>query len=72
MLRTAVDPTRDYPDQGSRIELWTQSPVTEPILDGWRPDDWLIELEVLGPLRVLPSGEESALHIEWTLDGRNA
>ena len=42
-------------------------PLTEPILDGWTPDGWLVELEVLGPRQAIEPGSSITLHIAWSL-----
>ncbi|MHC6231976.1 hypothetical protein ACX5I6_20805 [Arthrobacter sp. MMS24-T111] len=56
-----------YPDGGSRVEVWTQSPLREPLpsLDGFHPDAWLVELEVLSPLYKLAPGESADFEITW-------
>jgi hypothetical protein len=66
-LTVEVDEAARYPDNGSRVELWTQSPLPEPIgqLDGFHPDAWLVELEVLSPLYNLGPGESSDFDIKW-------
>ncbi|MGP3533744.1 DUF4380 domain-containing protein [Microbacterium sp. RD1] len=63
-----------YPDQGSRAELWMQSPQHDPLpeLGGLHPDAWLIELEILSPLHELGPGEEASLRIDWLVGGEDA
>ncbi|MGK3958799.1 hypothetical protein ACLKOZ_21710 [Arthrobacter sp. R4] len=70
-LRVKVDETARYPDAGSRVELWTQSPLPQPLgqLDGFYPDAWLVELEVLSPLYKLGPGESADFGIEWEAHG---
>lgn len=65
-LRFAVQPG-DYPDQGSRAEVWLQSPTEAPIaeLSGLRPTAWLAELEVLSPRRTLSPGESATAVVDW-------
>ncbi len=66
-LGFTVDPSGTYPDGGCTAELWMQHPTAEPVavLDGWQPDAWLVELEVLGPLVTLAPGESTELAITW-------
>jgi hypothetical protein len=44
-----------YPDGGCRVEVWLEHPLAEPLghLGGLRPTASIVEVEVLGPLRVL-------------------
>lgn len=62
-----------YPDQGSRAEVWLQSPTDAPVegLAGFHPDAWLTELGLLSPLRTIRPGRSSSMTINWTL-GRQA
>jgi hypothetical protein len=73
-LQLTVDVDEDalYPDAGSRVELWTQSPLPEPLasLDGFHPDAWLVELEVLSPLYKLDPGASADFNIRWEVVGR--
>jgi hypothetical protein len=71
-LAVAVEDGARYPDDGSRVELWTQSPLAEPLgeLGGLHPDAWLVELEVLSPLRTLGPGESTDFGIVWEARGR--
>ncbi|MGN8552140.1 UNVERIFIED_CONTAM: DUF4380 domain-containing protein [Microbacterium sp. SLM126] len=57
----------DYPDAGSRAEVWMQAPLPEPLpsLGGLRVDARLAELEVLGPLVDLQPGGHTELTIRW-------
>ena len=67
-LEFVPDPAASYPDGGSRVELWLQCPIAEPLAEfsGLHPRAWLAELEVLGPLRTLMPGETSSLEILWS------
>ncbi|PJJ62297.1 hypothetical protein [Compostimonas suwonensis] len=69
ILSFDVDGNAEYPDGGSRAEIWMQHPLPEPIaeLGGLHPDSHLVELEALGPLRALPPGESSTLTVRWTV-----
>ncbi len=60
-----------YPDEGSRAEVWMQSPIDEPIaqLGGLHPDAWLVELEVLSPLQTLAPGEAMEFALTWRVTG---
>lgn len=71
-LTVAVEDGAPYPDNGSRVELWTQSPHPKPLeeLGGLHPDAWLVELEVLSPLRTLKPGESAEFGILWAARGR--
>lgn len=70
-LHLAFTPTvaADYPDSGSRVELWMQAPQPEPMADlqGLHPTAWLVELEVLGPLTRLEPGTSTSLTIDWSV-----
>ena len=70
-LAAAIDESAEYPDGGSRVELWTQSPVAEPIsgLSGLHPDAWLVELELLSPLVTIEPDEEAQFSIDWRVGG---
>jgi len=62
-------PEAEYPDGGSRAELWIQYPIPEPLAEfgDLHPQARLVELEVLGPIQDLQPGASSQLHLEWTL-----
>ncbi|WP_280419491.1 DUF4380 domain-containing protein [Nocardia carnea] len=59
----AVDPGGDYPDGGSRVEVWMEHPLSEPIesLGGLQPRARIVEIELLGPSVTLAPGEHTAL-----------
>ena len=61
------DPDADYPDDGSRAEIWMQSPQDSPIaeLSGLHPDAYLAELEVLSPRSMMRPGESRDLELRW-------
>lgn len=56
-----VDPTADYPDDGSRVEVWMEYPITEPIdhLGGLHPSARIVEIELLGPSTALAPGDRT-------------
>lgn len=66
-----ADPGARYPDRGSRVELWMQYPIPEPLADfgGLHPQADLVELEILGPLLTLSPGQEGHLKLRWQLNG---
>lgn len=66
-LRFEPVPLADYPDHGSRAEVWMQAPSPDPLpsLSGLRVDARLAELEVLGPLITLEPGASTELGIRW-------
>lgn len=69
-IRLEFEPAAgEYPDGGSRVELWMQSPMSEPLaeLDGLQPSDDLVEIEVLGPLAELAPADHTHLDLEWVL-----
>lgn len=51
---TAV-PGAEYPDGGSRVEVWMEHPIDAPLahLGGLHPGHRIVEIEVLGPLVAL-------------------
>jgi hypothetical protein len=59
----------EYPDGGSRAEVWMQYAAAEPIaeLGGFHPDADYVELEVLGPLTRLEPGQGTRLRVDWEL-----
>jgi len=69
-VRFKVEPDAEYPDGGASVECWTESPgAPSPVLI--QSPGYLLEAEVLGPLRVLQPGEHSHLALEWVLaEGR--
>lgn len=69
-IAAEVDPAARYPDEGSRVEIWSQSPQPEelPGLSGMRPDAWYVELEILGPLTTLEPGASQDFELNWSLE----
>lgn len=67
-----VDDGSDYPDYGSRAEVWMEHPQPAPLaaLDGLNPPDRIVECEVLSPMRTLPPGETMALHVSIAITER--
>lgn len=53
----------DYPDSGSRAEIWLECPLAEGLahLGGLDPPARIIESEVLGPMVELAQGESTSL-----------
>jgi hypothetical protein len=62
-------PGADYPDGGSRAEIWMQSPQQQPIveLSGLHPDAYLAELEVLSPRSVIDPGRSIDYGLRWSV-----
>jgi hypothetical protein len=60
-------PGAEYPDGGSRAEIWLQSPQEDPIaeLSGLHPDAYLAELEVLSPRSTIAPGTSIDLALRW-------
>ncbi|RQN09438.1 DUF4380 domain-containing protein [Aeromicrobium camelliae] len=58
-----VDPAGEYPDEGSRVEVWMEYPLDHPLphLDDLQPSSRIVEVEVLGPLVDLAPGEATEL-----------
>lgn len=58
-----VEADLEYPDGGSRVEVWLEHPLDVPIahLGGLRPAEAIVECEVLGPLRTLHPGDRTTL-----------
>ncbi len=65
-VRFAYEPGADYPDGGASVECWTESPGAPSPVPIQSPG-YLLEAEVLGPLRTLQPGERSHLALEWWL-----
>ncbi len=63
--RFAPEISADYPDRGSRAEIWLECPLDEGLahLGGLKPDAYVLETEVLGPLTALEPGESSELTV---------
>ena len=55
-LRFAPEPAATYPDRGSRVEVWLEHPLSDPLthLGDLRPRHRVAECEVLGPLQTIP------------------
>lgn len=64
--RYAVTDGGDYPDSGSRAEVWLECPLDEPLahLGGLRPVDRVVEMEALGPLARLEPGGHTELRLD--------
>lgn len=65
-FRFPVDPTAEYPDRGSPVEVWLEHPQPAPLagLGNLDPPAHIVECEVLGPLTDLAPGEHTSLTIE--------
>lgn len=63
--RFGVDRAAEYPDGGSPLEVWLESPLPQPIaaLGNLNPPDEIVECEVLGPLTTLAPGARTTLAI---------
>ncbi|MGA6161367.1 DUF4380 domain-containing protein [Amycolatopsis magusensis] len=70
----AVADGAEYPDQGSRAEIWTECPLPAPLaeLGDLDPPARIVEIEVLGPLTTLAPGEETGLTIDCTVEAEDA
>ncbi|SFS90249.1 DUF4380 domain-containing protein [Saccharopolyspora flava] len=62
----AVDREAEYPDGGSRVEVWMEHPLPEPLaaLGDLDPPARIVECEVLGPLTALAPGERTTLTLD--------
>ncbi|ASO20166.1 hypothetical protein FHR81_000150 [Actinoalloteichus hoggarensis] len=60
-----IDEAAEYPDEGSRVEVWLEHPLAEPIaaLGDLLPRDRVVECEALGPLTTLAPGEHVTLPV---------
>lgn len=58
-----VDAAGEYPDGGSRVEVWMEYPLDTPLahLGDLRPSHRIVEVEVLGPLTTLAPGAGTTL-----------
>jgi hypothetical protein len=65
--RFSVREGAEYPDGGSRAEVWLECPVDRPLehLGGLCPVDRVTEVEALGPLTELAPGRSTALSVEF-------
>ncbi|ASR35849.1 hypothetical protein BAY61_13490 [Prauserella marina] len=61
-----VDAGAEYPDQGSRAEVWLECPLPAPLaeLGDLDPPARIVECEVLGPLTTLQPGESTTLRLD--------
>lgn len=67
-----VDDSAVYPDGGSRAEVWMEHPQPAPLaeLDGLDPPGWIVECEVLSPMRTLHPGESVVLNVAVSITKR--
>ncbi|MBR8743183.1 hypothetical protein [Nocardiopsis sp. MG754419] len=65
--RFDVSEGADYPDSGSRAEVWLEAPLEQPLehLGGLRPVDRVTEVEALGPLTPLVPGRGTSLGVTF-------
>ena len=63
--RFAHVPGAEYPDQGATVECWTVGAGQVGNLDYADSGIYLMETEVLGPLRTIAPGRETRFRIEW-------
>ena len=63
VLRFSPESGATYPDRGSRVEVWLEYPLSEPLreLGGLRPGHRVVECEILGPLRTMPPGSSTQM-----------
>lgn len=68
----AVDDVAEYPDRGSRVEVWLEHPLPRPLaeLGNLDPPARIVECEVLGPLTELAPGERMTLALDTTITGK--
>lgn len=61
--RFSPDTQANYTDRGSRAEIWLECPLEDGLahLGGLKPDTFIIESEVLGPLVLLKPGQSAEL-----------
>lgn len=60
-----ITPDATYPDGGSRVEVWMEHPLPEPLthLGDLNPPAEIVEIEVLGPLVRLEPGDSTHLSL---------
>lgn len=59
------EPGADYPDDGVTVEVWTVGAGQVDSLNYAESDIYLMEAEVLSPLREIAPGESTAFDITW-------
>jgi hypothetical protein len=67
--RFDVFPHATYPDGGSRVEVWMQTPLRNPLAEfgDLHPDANYTEVEILSPLTTLLPGDTCTQRISWEL-----
>jgi len=62
-----AQPGQDYPDGGATVEVWTQGPGVAAGVDFSQPQlrGEFMEMEVLGPLQRLSTGEQASADLSW-------
>ena len=63
--RFTHEPGADYPDDGATVEVWTVGAGQVGNLNYEHSGIYLMETEVLSPLRTIPPGESTSFSIEW-------
>ncbi len=63
--RFQYEPGADYPDDGVTVECWTVGSGQVANLDYAATHIYLMETEVLGPLRTIQPGQSTTFSIEW-------
>jgi len=59
------EPGGEYPDNGSTVEVWTIGAGQVANLNYEDSDIYLMEAEVLSPLRTIQPGETTTFQLEW-------
>lgn len=59
------EPNGEYPDNGSTVEVWTIGAGQVQNLNYEDSDIYLMEAEVLSPLRTIAPGQTTTFRIEW-------
>lgn len=63
--RYAYEPGGEYPDGGATVEVWTVGAGEVGNLNYEDSDIYLMEAEVLSPMRTIPPGESTQFTITW-------
>ncbi len=59
------EPGAEYPDNGASVEVWTVGAGQVANLDYSQSSIYLMETEVLSPLRTIAPGESTTFTLEW-------
>ena len=63
--RAPIVPEADYPDNGSSVEFWTVGRGRVGNLSYEDTEIFLMEVELLSPMKRMEPGETTAFHLEW-------